>query len=49
MDVPDEEMNRLWLEAAAAEVGIDPDVLVAPVSVSSSKTVIGTGKRTSRP
>ena len=27
MDVPDEEMNRLWLEAAAIELGIEPQLL----------------------
>jgi AcrR family transcriptional regulator len=37
MDVPDEEMNRLWLEAAAIELGIEADLLMTPASDGQSR------------
>jgi AcrR family transcriptional regulator len=38
MDVPDEEMNRLWLEAAAIELDVDPRLLLEPISTVTSMT-----------
>ncbi len=47
MDVPDEEMNRLWLEAAAAELGIDRDLLLAPVTIRTSNKAASVSKTAS--
>ena len=34
MDVPDEEMNRLWLEAAAIELAIKANVPITPLAAT---------------
>ena len=38
MDVPDEEMNRLWLEAAAIELRVAPQLLLEPISTVTPTT-----------